>query len=82
MRENSKVLRACGKLVLIAKIYKGANTSVAKMAERRLFRTFGLSLEDVTIQFYFLLDNDYMGMLNIYPWKVSPFAGPGNSPTI
>jgi len=46
MREILRVLKAGGKLILIAEIYKGANTKVAKMVEKYAPRT-GLTLLSV-----------------------------------
>jgi hypothetical protein len=39
MREILRVLKPGGKLILIAEIYKGANTWAAKMAEKYASRT-------------------------------------------
>jgi ubiquinone/menaquinone biosynthesis C-methylase UbiE len=46
MREIFRVTRAGGKLIVIAEVYKGANTRVAKLAERYVSRT-GMTLLDV-----------------------------------
>jgi len=46
MREIFRVLKAGGKLTVIAEIYRGANTRVAKLAERYAPRT-GMTLLDV-----------------------------------
>ena len=46
MREILRILKAGGKLILIAEIYKGANTTVAKMAEKYASRT-GMTLLSV-----------------------------------
>lgn len=46
MREIFRVLKAGGKLIIIAEVYKGANTTVAKLAEKFASRT-GLALLSV-----------------------------------
>jgi Methylase involved in ubiquinone/menaquinone biosynthesis len=46
MREIFRVLKSGGKLVVIAEVYKGANTTVAKMCEKHASRT-GLTLLDI-----------------------------------
>ncbi len=46
MRETFRVLKPGGRLILIAEIYKGANTPAAKLAEKYASRT-GLTLLSV-----------------------------------
>jgi len=46
MREVFRVVKARGKLIVIAEVYKGANTKVAKLAEKYASRT-GMTLLDV-----------------------------------
>jgi ubiquinone/menaquinone biosynthesis C-methylase UbiE len=46
MREIFRVLKVGGTLVLIAEIYRGANTAVAKLAEKYASRS-GMSLLSV-----------------------------------
>ena len=46
MREVFRVVKAGGKLIVIAEVYKGANTRVAKLAEKYASRT-GMTLLDV-----------------------------------
>jgi ubiquinone/menaquinone biosynthesis C-methylase UbiE len=46
MREIFRVTKTGGKLIVIAEVYKGANTRVAKLAERYVSRT-GMMLLDV-----------------------------------
>lgn len=46
MREIFRVLKTGGKLIVIAEIYKGANTTVAKLAEKYASRT-GMALLSV-----------------------------------
>ena len=46
MREVFRVVKAGGSLVIIAEIYKGANTTVARLAEKYAART-GMTLLDV-----------------------------------
>jgi ubiquinone/menaquinone biosynthesis C-methylase UbiE len=46
MRETFRVLKAGGKLIVIAEVYKGANTNTARMAEKYASRT-GMRLLDV-----------------------------------
>ena len=46
MREIFRVLKAGGKLIVIAEVYKGANTKVAQLAEQYASRT-GMTLLDV-----------------------------------
>jgi ubiquinone/menaquinone biosynthesis C-methylase UbiE len=46
MREVFRVVKPGGKLIVIAEVYKGANTAVAKMAEKYESRT-GMKLLDV-----------------------------------
>jgi ubiquinone/menaquinone biosynthesis C-methylase UbiE len=43
MRETFRVLKPGGKLIIIAEVYKGANTTVAKLAEQFASRT-GMAL--------------------------------------
>jgi len=43
MREVFRVLKTGGKLIVIAEVYKGANTTVAKLAEKYASRT-GMTL--------------------------------------
>lgn len=46
MREICRVLKRGGQLVVIAEIYKGANTTVAKLAEKHAWRT-GMTLLNI-----------------------------------
>jgi ubiquinone/menaquinone biosynthesis C-methylase UbiE len=46
MRETFRVLKPGGRLILIAEVYKGANTTAAKLAEKYASRT-GLTLLSV-----------------------------------
>jgi ubiquinone/menaquinone biosynthesis C-methylase UbiE len=46
MREIFRVVRPGGKLIIIAEVYKGAKTTVARMAEKYVSRT-GMTLLDV-----------------------------------
>ena len=46
LREVFRGLTAGGPLIIIAEVYKGANTAIAKMAERHASRT-GMTLLDV-----------------------------------
>jgi ubiquinone/menaquinone biosynthesis C-methylase UbiE len=46
MREIFRVLKPSGKLIIIAEVYKGANTTVAKLAEKYASRT-GMTLLSV-----------------------------------
>jgi ubiquinone/menaquinone biosynthesis C-methylase UbiE len=46
MRELFRVLKSGGRLIVIAEVYKGANTRVAKLAEKYASRT-GMTLLDV-----------------------------------
>lgn len=46
MREVFRVLKSGGKLIVVAEVYKGANTTVAKLAEKYASRT-GMTLLDV-----------------------------------
>jgi hypothetical protein len=46
MRQVFRVLKTGGKLIVIAEIYKGANTTVAKLAEKNASR-IGMALLDV-----------------------------------
>jgi ubiquinone/menaquinone biosynthesis C-methylase UbiE len=49
MREVFRVSKPGGKLILIAEVYKGANTAVSRLLERRLDRT-GLLMLDTAVR--------------------------------
>ena len=49
MRELFRVLRTGGKLIVIAEVHRGANTTVAKLAEKYASKT-GMKMLDVDEQ--------------------------------
>ena len=46
MREVFRVLKSSGKLIIIAEVYRGANTKMAKLCEKYASRT-GMTLLDI-----------------------------------
>jgi ubiquinone/menaquinone biosynthesis C-methylase UbiE len=70
MHEIFRVVKPGGKLVIIAEVYKGANTTVAKLAEKYASQT-GMKLLDVAEHRALFANADY-SEVQIYE---EPFAG-------
>jgi ubiquinone/menaquinone biosynthesis C-methylase UbiE len=79
MREICRVLKPGGRLVVIAEVYKGANTTVAKLAEKYASKT-GMTLLDIDEHRALFANAGYSGVQIIEERDKGWMCGIGRKP--